>query len=46
MKWTKPITTEQEYEKALKRLSEIFDANPDKPRRHGSRTLGHPYRKV
>ena len=29
MKWDKIITTEQEYEKALKRLSSIFDANPD-----------------
>ncbi|WP_194973040.1 helix-turn-helix domain-containing protein [Aquiflexum lacus] len=31
MKWDKIITTEQEYEKALKRLSSIFDANPDSP---------------
>ena len=31
MKWEKIITTEQEYEKALKRLSTIFDANPDSP---------------
>ena len=31
MKWNKPITTEQEYEKALKRLSSIFDAIPDSP---------------
>lgn len=29
MKWDKIITTEQEYENALKRLSKIFDANPD-----------------
>jgi len=29
MKWDKIITTEQEYESALKRLSAIFDANPD-----------------
>ncbi|WP_373493507.1 type II toxin-antitoxin system HigA family antitoxin [Aquiflexum sp.] len=31
MKWDKIITTEQEYEKALKRLSIVFDANPDSP---------------
>jgi HTH-type transcriptional regulator/antitoxin HigA len=31
MKWDKIITTEQEYEKALKRLSTVFDANPDSP---------------
>jgi HTH-type transcriptional regulator/antitoxin HigA len=31
MKWNKPITTAQEYEKALKRLSSIFDTNPDSP---------------
>lgn len=31
MKWDKIITTEQEYENALKRLSTIFDANPDSP---------------
>ncbi|MFD2033401.1 type II toxin-antitoxin system HigA family antitoxin [Belliella marina] len=31
MKWNKIITTEQEYENALKRLSSIFDANPDSP---------------
>lgn len=31
MKWKKPITTEQEYEKALMRLSSIFDTNPDSP---------------
>lgn len=31
MYWNKPITTEQEYEKALKRLFTIFDANPDSP---------------
>ncbi len=29
MKWEKTITTEQEYEKALARLSKIFEANPD-----------------
>ncbi|WP_339903255.1 transcriptional regulator [uncultured Cyclobacterium sp.] len=29
MKWEKTITTEQEYEIALERLSTIFDANPD-----------------
>ncbi|EOZ96490.1 hypothetical protein A33Q_2260 [Indibacter alkaliphilus LW1] len=31
MHWNKPITTTQEYKKALKRLSSIFDANPDSP---------------
>ncbi|EOZ95472.1 helix-turn-helix motif protein [Indibacter alkaliphilus LW1] len=31
MKWDKIITTTQEYEKALKRLSSIFDVNPDSP---------------
>ncbi|PRY88628.1 helix-turn-helix domain-containing protein [Mongoliibacter ruber] len=31
MHWNKPITTTQEYEKALKRLSSIFNANPDSP---------------
>lgn len=31
MKWNKPITTDQEYQKALKRLSSIFDAKPDSP---------------
>ncbi|MCH7415248.1 transcriptional regulator [Belliella sp. R4-6] len=31
MKWDKIITTEQEYENALKRLSSIFDTNPDSP---------------
>lgn len=31
MKWDKIITTEQEYENALNRLSSIFDANPDSP---------------
>lgn len=31
MKWDKIITTKQEYENALKRLSLIFDANPDSP---------------
>lgn len=31
MKWNKIITTEQEYEKALIRLSSIFDAKPDSP---------------
>ncbi|WP_373523488.1 type II toxin-antitoxin system HigA family antitoxin [Aquiflexum sp.] len=31
MKWDKIITTEQEYEKALKRLSTIFDANLGSP---------------
>lgn len=29
MKWEKPITTEEEYEKALARLSEIFEADPE-----------------
>ncbi|MDO6435884.1 transcriptional regulator [Cyclobacterium sp. 1_MG-2023] len=29
MKWEKTITTEQEYEIALARLSTIFDADPD-----------------
>ncbi|MFC4871957.1 helix-turn-helix domain-containing protein [Negadavirga shengliensis] len=29
MKWYKIITTEQEYEKALARLSKIFEADPD-----------------
>lgn len=31
MKWDKIITTEQEYEKAIKRLSVIFESNPDSP---------------
>lgn len=31
MKWDKIITTEQEYEKAIKRLSSIVDTNPDSP---------------
>ncbi|MGY6743537.1 MAG: helix-turn-helix domain-containing protein [Cecembia sp.] len=31
MKWDKIITTEQEYEKALKRLNSIFDSNQDSP---------------
>jgi HTH-type transcriptional regulator/antitoxin HigA len=31
MSWDKCITTEQEYEKALKRLSAIFESNPDSP---------------
>lgn len=31
MKWNKPITTAQEYDKALKRLSSIFDVNPNSP---------------
>lgn len=31
MKWDKVITTKQEYEKALNRLSVIFDAKPDSP---------------
>jgi HTH-type transcriptional regulator/antitoxin HigA len=31
MKWDKIITTEQEYEKALNRLSAIFESNPDSP---------------
>lgn len=31
MKWNKPITKAQEYDKALKRLSSIFDTNPDSP---------------
>jgi HTH-type transcriptional regulator/antitoxin HigA len=31
MKSDKIITTEQEYENALKRLSKIFEANPDSP---------------
>lgn len=31
MTWNKPITTEQEYEKALKRLNSKFDTNPDSP---------------
>ncbi len=29
MKWEKTITTEQEYEMSLARLSKIFDADPD-----------------
>ncbi|WP_339925300.1 transcriptional regulator [uncultured Cyclobacterium sp.] len=29
MKWEKTITTEQEYEIALARLSSIFDSDPD-----------------
>lgn len=29
MHWNKPITTTQEYEKAIKGLSSIVDANPD-----------------
>jgi HTH-type transcriptional regulator/antitoxin HigA len=29
MKWDKVITTEKEYKDALRRLAEIFDANPD-----------------
>lgn len=29
MKWEKIITTDQEYEKALARLTKIFEANPD-----------------
>jgi len=29
MKWEKTITTEQEYEKSLARLSKIFEADPD-----------------
>jgi len=29
MKWEKTITTEQEYEKSLVRLSKIFEADPD-----------------
>ena len=33
MKWDKPITTEQEFEKALKRLSSIFDTKPESPER-------------
>ncbi|PRY87045.1 transcriptional regulator [Mongoliibacter ruber] len=31
MKWDKIISTEQEYEKALNRLSVIFDFTPDSP---------------
>lgn len=31
MKWNKIITTEQEYEKALARLTKIFEADPDSP---------------
>ncbi|UCS94903.1 transcriptional regulator [Echinicola marina] len=31
MKWDKVITSEMEYQNALKRLSEIFDAVPDTP---------------
>lgn len=31
MKITKVIKTEQEYEKALKRLEKIFDAKPNSP---------------
>ncbi|EKB49938.1 putative transcription regulator containing HTH domain protein [Cecembia lonarensis LW9] len=31
MKWNKSITTAQEHDKALKRLSSIFDTNPDSP---------------
>lgn len=31
MKWNKIITTDQEYEKALARLTNIFEANPDSP---------------
>ena len=30
MKWEKTITTEQEYEKSLARLSKIFEADPDR----------------
>lgn len=29
MKWEKIITTDQEYEKALARLTKIFEASPD-----------------
>jgi len=29
MKWNKVITTEQEYEISLARLSKIFEADPD-----------------
>lgn len=29
MKWNKVITTEQEYEKSLARLSKIFESDPD-----------------
>jgi len=29
MKWEKTITTEQEYEESLARLSKIFEADPD-----------------
>lgn len=31
MDWDKEINTEQEYEKALKRLSAIFESNPYSP---------------
>lgn len=31
MHWNKPITTTQEDEKAIKRLSSIVDTNPDSP---------------
>jgi HTH-type transcriptional regulator / antitoxin HigA len=31
MNWKRPIILPLEYEKALKRLSSIFDANPDSP---------------
>jgi HTH-type transcriptional regulator / antitoxin HigA len=31
MHWNKPINNSQEYKKALKRLSSIFDTNPDSP---------------
>ncbi len=32
MNWNKVITTEQEYEKSLARLSKIFEADPDSPK--------------
>lgn len=31
MKWEKTITTEEEYQKSLTRLSEIFNADSDSP---------------
>ena len=42
MKWDKIITTEQEYEKALKRLSAIFESNPDSPEGMEAELLGLP----
>lgn len=31
MKWNKIIKTEQEYEKAMSRITKIFDADPETP---------------